>query len=74
LIQFIVFILNSVIWLAVHLGMEKVIPFMERDDWMENGKPKFKVFCPVTQAERKKRLSANERRSVAGGAEENKEE
>ena len=36
---------------------------MERDDWMENDQPFFKVFCPVSAPERAKRLSPSERRS-----------
>ena len=43
--------------------MTQDIPFMERPDWMgSDGKPKFKVYCPVTMAERNKRLTASERR------------
>jgi hypothetical protein len=39
--------------------------FMERDDWMVNGRPFCKVFCPVSVAERAKRLKASERRSLS---------
>ena len=56
-------ILNCVCRSAVHLGMTEDIPFLERPDWMgSDGKPKFKVYCPVTAAERSKRLTASERR------------
>ena len=46
--------------------MTEDIPFMERPSWMRpDGKPMYKVFCPVAPAEKKKRLSqaANIRRS-----------
>lgn len=54
--------------------MERAVPFMHRDDWMEDGKPKFKEYCPVTPAEKNKRRSAIERRSVSGEFEENEAE
>ena len=71
----ITYILNSECRSAVHLGMTQDIPFLERPDWMANGSPKYKVYCPVTAAERRRRLPANERRSeyqavAAGEAEE----
>jgi hypothetical protein len=50
---------------AVHLGMDEDIPFMERPAWLDaEGKPKYKIFCPVTLSERVKRLSSVERRAA----------
>ncbi len=44
--------------------MPEGIPFMDRPDWVEADFRKAGVeYCPVTAAERLKRLSANERRS-----------
>ena len=37
--------------------------FMQRDDWLENEKPFCKVFCPVSSAERQRRLTPAERRA-----------
>jgi hypothetical protein len=43
--------------------MTEDIPFMERKDWMQHGQPKYKIFCPVSSAERFKRCTATERRN-----------
>ena len=37
--------------------------FMQRDDWLENEKPFCKVLCPVSSAERQRRLTPAERRA-----------
>ena len=42
--------------------------FMQRDDWLENEKPFCKVFCPVSSAERQRRLTPAERRAHVGEA------
>lgn len=36
---------------------------MERKNWMQNGRPKYKIFCPVSSAERLKRCTATQRRN-----------
>ena len=55
---------------AVHLGMSDEKAFMEREDWLDNGEPFSKVFCPVSPAERAKRLKGQERRDFVAGQEE----
>ena len=47
--------------------------FMEREDWLENGEPFCKVFCPVSASERSKRLKGNERRAFAAALEDGEE-
>jgi hypothetical protein len=44
--------------------------FMEREDWLDNGEPFSKVFCPVSAAERAKRLKGQEKRDFVAGQEE----
>jgi hypothetical protein len=55
---------------AGHLGMSDDDVFMEREDWLENGEPFSKVFCPVSAAERGKRLKGKEKREFLAGHEE----
>jgi hypothetical protein len=50
--------------------MTEDIPFMERKDWMQHGQPKYKIFCPVSPAERLKRRPANERRNYKDAVKE----
>jgi hypothetical protein len=46
------------------MGMPEGVPFMDRPDWVEAAfREAGAEYCPVTAAERLKRLSANERRS-----------
>ena len=46
--------------------MTEDIPFMERKDWLDtDGKPFCKTFCPVSAAERVKRLSPTERKNLS---------
>ncbi len=46
--------------------MTEDMPFMERKDWLgTDGKPFYKIFCPVSAAEKSKRLSPIERKNVA---------
>ena len=55
---------------AGHLGMSDEKAFMEREDWLDNGEPFSKVFCPVSAAERAKRLKGQEKRDFVAGQEE----
>ena len=55
---------------AGHLGMSDEKAFMEREDWLDNGEPFSKVFCPVSAAERPKRLKGQEKRDFVAGQEE----
>ena len=59
---------------AGHLGMSDEKAFMEREDWMDNGKPFCKVYCPVSAGERSKRLRGNERRAFVARLEEGEAE
>ena len=54
--------------------MTSDIPFLHRSDWMENGEPLYDTMCPVSAAERLKRLSVSERRSLAAERREGESE
>ena len=55
---------------AGHLGMADDQVFMYREDWLDNGEPFSKVFCPVSATERAERLKGKERRDFVAGQEE----
>jgi hypothetical protein len=44
--------------------------FMQREDWLDNGEPFSKVFCPVSAPERAKRLKGKERKDFVDGQQE----
>ena len=47
--------------------MTRDIPFLERDDYMQNGQMKYEVFCPLTETVSRKKLgkgSVKKRRTV----------
>ena len=55
---------------AGQFGMSDVKAFMERENWLVNGEPFCRVFCPVTSTERGKRLRGKERLAFDAGLDE----